>query len=113
MPFLPPQRPSGRSDVEPLGNAAPLTLLVVDDDDIDRLAVRRYLRQAGIPLTIDEVTSAAEALEQIRSRRYDCLLLDYYLPGVDGPALLSEIRVTSPGPAGTDHDGSRRRRYRR
>jgi len=96
MPILPAQRSSGRCDVEPLRNAEPLTLLVVDDDDIDRLAVRRYLRQAGIPLTIDEVASAVEALERIRSRRYDCLLLDYYLPGVDGSALLSEIRATSP-----------------
>jgi signal transduction histidine kinase/FixJ family two-component response regulator len=83
--------------MEPFGNAVPLTLLVVDDDDIDRLAVRRYLRQAGILLTIDEVTSADEALERIRSKRYDCLLLDYYLPGVDGPALLKVIRSTSPG----------------
>jgi signal transduction histidine kinase/FixJ family two-component response regulator len=78
------------------GSTAPLALLVVDDDDVDRLAVRRYLRQSGLSVTIDEATSAAEALERIAARRYDCLLLDYYLPGVDGPALLQEIRAASP-----------------
>ena len=78
------------------GNAASLRLLVVDDDDVDRQAVRRFLRQGSIPMTIVEAASAAEGLERIRSGRYDCLLLDYHLPGVDGAALLQEIRATAP-----------------
>lgn len=83
--------------MEPVRNAATLRLLVVDDDVVDREAVRRYLRRTGLPLTIDEGGSAAETLERIAASRYDCLLLDYNLPGVDGAALLQEIRTTSPG----------------
>ena len=63
------------------GNGAPVRLLVVDDDDVDRLAVRRLLRQVSLPLAVDEAASAAEGLERIGSARYDCLLLDYHLPG--------------------------------
>ena len=96
MTIVPAQQLPGRSDVEPLSTAVPLKLLMVDDDDLDRLAVRRYLRQSGIPLTIDEAASAGEALEQIQSTQYDCLLMDYYLPGIDGSTLLREIRSTSP-----------------
>jgi signal transduction histidine kinase len=83
--------------VGPLGSHAPLMLLIVDDDVVDRQAVRRYLRQTGLTLRIDEAGSAAEALERIAAERYDCLLLDYYLPDVDGPALLQEIRTVAPG----------------
>jgi len=79
-----------------VGTATPLRLLVVDDDDVDRQAVRRYLRQTDIVLAIDEVASAAEAVDRVRATTYDCLLLDYYLPGVDGTALLQEIRAISP-----------------
>jgi signal transduction histidine kinase/FixJ family two-component response regulator len=92
-------QPDAQQDAPSLelpGRSTPLVLLVVDDDEVDRMAVRRYLRQAGIPATIDEATSAAEALERVAARRYDCLLLDYYLPGTDGPALLQEIRAASP-----------------
>jgi signal transduction histidine kinase len=82
--------------VQPLEQTAPLRLLVVDDDGLDRLAVRRCLLQAGIRLTADEAGSADEALIRIGTAEYDCVLLDYYLPGVDGLALLRRIRDIAP-----------------
>jgi PAS domain S-box-containing protein len=71
-------------------------ILMVDDDEFDRLAVRRSLLQAGIAATVDEAKSATETLERMRSASYDCVLLDYYLPDLDGLALLAEIRVGAP-----------------
>ena len=59
----------------------PLRILVVDDDETDRLAVRRCLRQP-VSRCRRRSGSAAEALEQIGIAAYDCVLLDYYLPGV-------------------------------
>jgi signal transduction histidine kinase/CheY-like chemotaxis protein len=82
--------------VDDAGNTPTLRLLVIDDDAVDRQAVRRFLRDSSIRLTIDEATSAAEGLGRIGSGRYDCLLLDYHLPGVDGTELLREIRTTTP-----------------
>lgn len=68
-----------------------LRILVVDDDQVDRMAVRRALRAAGVRAEIQEapdVDSALAALEQT----FDCVLLDYNLPGGDGLRVLQGIR---------------------
>ena len=73
-----------------------LRILVIDDDDLDRLAVRRCLHQCGVPAKADDAGSVAETLERLRSTRYDCILLDYYLPEVSGLVLLHDIRDAAP-----------------
>lgn len=61
-----------------------LRLLVVDDDTVDRLAVRRALRTAGVDADIEEAGSADAALEAIRHGAFDGVFLDFNLPGGDG-----------------------------
>jgi PAS domain S-box-containing protein len=68
-----------------------MRLLVVDDDELDRLAVRRCLQQAGIAAEIDEAESADEAIERVQPDSYDCVLLDYYIPGSDTVALIRTL----------------------
>jgi signal transduction histidine kinase/DNA-binding response OmpR family regulator len=75
----------------------PLRILVVDDDELDRLAVRRCLQQSGIDARADEASSAAETLEKIGAVAYDCVLLDYYIPGADTLRLLRNLKETVPG----------------
>lgn len=70
----------------------PLRILVVEDDELDRRAVRRFLQQCGIATVADEAASAEETLRRIGSSDYDCVLLDYYIPGVNGLALFQKIR---------------------
>lgn len=84
------------SQAEPRALGGRLSILVVDDDSLDRLAVRRCLQQAGLAATMDEASSAAEVLERLSAAVYDCVLLDYYLPAVDGLALLDQIRAAAP-----------------
>jgi len=74
-----------------------LRVLVVDDDELDRLAVRRCLRQSGIAAQADEASSAAEALKRAAGAAYDFILLDYYLPGEDGLATLRQFNESVPG----------------
>jgi CheY-like chemotaxis protein/CHASE3 domain sensor protein len=64
-------------------------LLVVDDDDASRLAVRTMLRDDAVD--IDEAASANEALEKIGATRYDCIVLDLGLPDMDGMDLLDRL----------------------
>jgi PAS domain S-box-containing protein len=71
---------------------APLRILLIEDDELDRRAVRRCLQQCGIPVIAEDATSAEETLQRIASVRYDCALLDYYIPGVTGLALFQKIR---------------------
>jgi signal transduction histidine kinase len=69
-----------------------LTILIIDDDDIDRMSIKRALKGSGGTYTIDEIASADLALEKITNYEYDCIFLDYLLPGMDGLSLLRKIR---------------------
>jgi PAS domain S-box-containing protein len=73
-----------------------LRILIVDDDETDRLAVRRCLHHSGMSVAVDEAGSAAEALKLIGSSAYDCVLLDYYLPDMSGLSLFERLRAGSP-----------------
>lgn len=76
---------------------ARLRILVIEDDELDRTAVRRCLVQSGLSATVDEAASAREALERVGGALYDCVLLDYYIPGAHGLSLLEGIRSAAPG----------------
>ncbi len=66
--------------------AAPLIeLLLVEDDEIDREAIRRHL---GSEYRVYEVATGQEALNLCKGHRPDCVLLDYRLPDGDGLSLL-------------------------
>jgi signal transduction histidine kinase len=77
--------------------ADPLAILLVDDDEVDRLAVKRMLRQAGLDAEVEEHSSWEGALSAAKARRFDCLLLDYRLPGADGISLLRDLRFHGVG----------------
>jgi PAS domain S-box-containing protein len=83
---VPPTNPAG---------TRPLRILIVDDDELDRLAVRRCLQQSGIAAAMDEAVSAADALDRVRPSSYDCVLLDYYMPGVDSLSLLRRLQAAA------------------
>lgn len=73
-----------------------LHVLLVDDDQVDRMAVRRALRGA---VSIDEVADADAAFAALSGGGYDCVLLDYLLPGADGLELMRRLRaVGNPVP---------------
>ena len=72
---------------------ATLSLLLVDDDAVDRMAVRRALKEARVDAAIDEAGDAEQALDAVKARGYDCILLDYYLPGTTGLETLNAIRA--------------------
>jgi PAS domain S-box-containing protein len=73
-----------------------LRILVVDDDSVDRRAVRRCLLESNSCETIDEVDTASELLERLTPTNYDCILLDYYMPGISGADLLQRILKVAP-----------------
>ncbi len=69
-----------------------LRLLVVDDDDVDRMAVRRALAATALRADIEEATTAEAALAALKGRRFDCVLLDNRLPGHSGLEFIREAR---------------------
>ena len=87
----------------------PFRVLVVDDDEVDRLAVKRLLRAAGIEVEITERADTRAALAAMRETPFDVVLLDYNLPGSDGLRVLQEIRrlgLTTPVVALTGRGGA-------
>jgi len=65
-------------------------VLVVDDEPMVREVVCAYLAREGF--TIEEAADGRSALDHIRSRRPDLVVLDVMLPEIDGFSLLAEIR---------------------
>ena len=68
-------------------------VLVVDDDEVDRMAVRRALRTAGVDADVSEAADAPAGLAALRAGGWDCVFLDYQLPGGDGLAVLRAARA--------------------
>ena len=60
------------------------TILLIDDDPHDRAAVKRLLKNQRRQYVIHEATSGEQGLALCRDVRPDCILLDYYLPDMDG-----------------------------
>lgn len=65
-------------------------VLVVDDDDDARAVVRRFLEDCNVDVT--PVASAADALAQLATQRFDVLLSDIGMPGEDGYSLIQKVR---------------------
>jgi|MudIll2142460700_1097286.scaffolds.fasta_scaffold23189_1 signal transduction histidine kinase len=70
----------------------PVSILMVDDDHVDRLAIRRAIEQSGLDASIDEARDTPEAFEKISSKPYDCLLVDHDLPGMSGTDFTHQLR---------------------
>ena len=74
----------------------PAHVLIVDDDPALLQALPEALRLRMGGLMVDTADSAAGALEQIAARDYNAIVTDIKMPGMDGFALLDEIRARQP-----------------
>jgi CheY-like chemotaxis protein len=65
---------------------------VEDDEDIQRI-VRMSLERVG-KMTVEIVGDPLVAIERIRAFRPELVMLDWMMPGMDGPALFRKMRET-------------------
>ncbi len=66
-------------------------ILLVDDDEDMLAMVERWLTKEGYEVV--KAVSGPAALEALSASIPDLVLLDYMMPGMDGPAVLKEIRA--------------------
>ncbi|MEH1937924.1 MAG: ATP-binding protein [Nostoc sp.] len=69
-----------------------LKILVVDDDEVDRMAVRYALTEAGIKMELSEVGNGNDAFSALSTTAYDCVFLNYRLRDPDGLTLIQQLR---------------------
>ncbi len=65
-------------------------ILVVDDDDTSLAIVETVLRKNEY--TVDAFDTPEIALQQFRETKYDLVLSDYFMPGMNGDELLKAVR---------------------
>lgn len=75
-----------------------LRVLVVDDDRVALTVLCAILRGAGAE--VEGAASGAEAVERLGKTRFDFLLCDVYMPGMDGFEVMRRVRQLVPLPAG-------------
>ncbi len=65
-------------------------LLLIDDDASDRELVSGILEKCGY--RVASAGSAEDGLNALIVKPYDCLIVDFYLPTMDGVSFLKEVR---------------------
>jgi DNA-binding response OmpR family regulator len=76
-----------------MGNEAGPTVLAVDDDKDYLRIVELILKRSGIGVL--SAPGGREALEAIRGPgKFDLVILDLMMPGIDGFQVLSELRAS-------------------
>jgi len=69
-------------------------ILVVDDEESIRSTLKASLMDEGF--RVATASSGLEALEALRSTRYDTVILDVWMPGIDGLETLKLIKAEWP-----------------
>src|SRR5436189_6083609 len=67
-------------------------VLCVEDDELDRMIIKRAVKSSGMNIELSFAEDIDSGKEKTKGTDYDCIFLDYNLPGGDGLDLLKHIR---------------------
>jgi adenylate cyclase len=67
------------------------TLLVVDDDGVSRAVLQNLLEMQGH--TVAVAKDGASGLAAARERKFDLILLDLLMPGMDGYQVVEQLKA--------------------
>jgi len=68
------------------------TVLIVEDNPDHVLLERSVVEDMDIISSIDAVSSADDALKALKQKKYDVMLIDFDLPGMDGLSLIKRLK---------------------
>ena len=87
-----------------------LRLLIIDDDEVDQMAIKRSVSKTNLNAEIVSTFAASEGLQILSKQRFDCIFVDFRLPDMDGLEVMEKIRqmgITSPVLIVTSHGDER------
>lgn len=85
---------TSNSEKQVLKSLPPFNLLIVDDNQCNLLVAKSQVRNFGIIADLAE--NGWTALEMLRSKCYDVILIDLHMPDMDGYALAAEVKRVYP-----------------
>jgi diguanylate cyclase (GGDEF)-like protein len=74
----------------------PTTILIIDDSESQRSAIRRAVESAGLVWRVLEAHDGIQGLKLLLAEPVDVVLCDLEMPGLDGEKLLG-MKAQSPG----------------
>ena len=72
-----------------------LNILIVDDSTDNRMIIKAYLKSTGHK--ISEAENGIEAVAKFKNEKYDLVLMDMQMPGLDGYSATKQIREWERG----------------
>lgn len=93
--FMVRRRARIRSRYKQSFEAPKARVLVVDDNEMNRLVAKKLLRETN--LQVDTADSGAACLEMTKNRFYHVILMDHMMPEMDGVETLHKIRNQENG----------------
>jgi|SRR5688572_4173687 DNA-binding response OmpR family regulator len=73
----------------------PLSVLIVDDDELERALIGDRLAQRGI--RVIEASDGSEALALLRHEKVPVVVVDWHMPVMDGIEFTERFRAEMPG----------------
>ena len=69
-----------------------LKVLIAEDDEVDQKRIQRLLKDSKYKIDLNIAASFSEGLEQLNNYNFECVLVDYVIPGRNGIELIQEAR---------------------
>lgn len=91
----PSEPPAGNPPDDHVPTANPISVLLVDDHRVIRVAIERALTAAGMRV-VGQAETGAEAVELARRARPDVILMDVRMPDMDGLTATELIKQETP-----------------
>ena len=84
-------------DLSPSAVDRSVRVLVVDDETDVAEVTAGFLERSSAELSVAVETDPRTALKRLDDERFDCVVSDHEMPGMDGIEFLEAVRETSPG----------------
>ena len=93
-----PANPAPAFNLATSQDMSPIHVLVVDDNDVNRLVVSTTLMRSFPNAIIEQAANGQQGLDKMRLTVFDLVLIDLVMPDLDGSEVVAIVRQSCPEP---------------